>query len=423
MFCPVCGTRCLDEWAFCAGCGNPFHKSLQLRRTQPVASPASKRPTMSGLSTLINNILRNPKAAIFSISVLFVVVIIAFITLQYFTNSWPGSASLSIEQKQPETMPSLFAGGTEGFYADTEGLIDEETAHTYSQYVHEAQDAPVPADVYGTHEYSDFDDAQFDYIPQSLPDGHQVAEDFLLQFHSIFLNTMPTTGWGLEEGQFSYGWETIYGEWQQIISYDVPSMYYNSITGHYYDRYGNRFDADTPWIHGGRHANGFMLFDFDLNGIPDILILSSTGHHEWYGYLPHTLYRFIDGEYRRVYLQGDDGHTSFFPYSSFYHDPDGNLIGHAHVQLSAMGGAPSVFSLVTLDGSYASLSPLYRQRHVIYNNDYAYAVWRNYVTGEDYIPMDDPQVSQWYSSLVPARRLMDMEEEIIASILWRLSVG
>ena len=269
----------------------------------------------------------------------------------------------------------------------------------------DAQDVPATADA------------------QPPVDGRQVAEEFLMRFPSIFMDRMPTTGWGLEEGRFYIGSEMINGEWRQIVSYEVPDIYFCNLTWGYYDRYGNRIAYDVPWLVRGRHAFGFRLFDFDNSGIPDILILSSTGEHEWYGYLPHTLYRFIDGAYRRIYTSDRGERTSFFPYSDFFFDPEGNLIGNTYIPMPAMGGMPAVFYRVEFDGYWASFTPLYRQRNVIYNYNYAVTVWKNYVTGEDYIAVDDPEVARWRDALTPVPRLTALEDAITDSILWRRSVG
>lgn len=265
--------------------------------------------------------------------------------------------------------------------------------------------------------------------------GRRVAEEFLMQFPTIFMDTVPITGFWIEEGYFRLGWE-------EILTREVPILYFNMDTGGYYNRYGNRFAYDVPWLAGGLHAVRFQLFDFDNSGIPDILISSSTGVFEWYGFFPHTLYRYIDGAFRRIY--GGDAHasefdgdrrTSLFPYTYFYLDSEGNLVGYAWQQMPGMGGTPGIFSRIGFNDYRANIDVLARERRGFHDDDFShpFAVWKNYITGEDNITWNDPRVIGWSIDpniaaylpgtnirLTPVPRLLLLEESITESVSQRL---
>jgi len=272
---------------------------------------------------------------------------------------------------------------------------------------------------------------------------YSAIEEFLMQFPTIFMDIVPTTGQGpfggLEEGQFSLGWQEVNGQWQEITTYEVPDIYFNMDTWGYYDNNGNRFADDIPWLTRGRHAVSFQLFDFDNNGIPYILITSSTGDFDWYDFWPMTLYRFVDGEFRRVY--GGDmymdarhgGGTSIFPYSLFYFDPDGNLVGYGWRGLPGVGGTEGLFSQIDFSNSQTNINVMARERAEHDADWNRFFVWRNYITGEDNITWDDPRIVGWSVDtnivvdlpgsnirLTPILPMISLQEDIIGSVSQRL---
>ena len=189
--------------------------------------------------------------------------------------------------------------------------------------------------------------------------GKRVAEEFLMQLHTIFADgnqydefsrsgllkgeerfaAMPSLT-QLEDGRFFLGrernaeWDWYYG-WpmitsyepkfalgirgvevynelghsivvESIFSYEVPDIfirhYFNDPdrTG-FYNRNGNRI-TDAPWMLGSMYATGFSLWDLNNDGIPEIIV------YYWGNYIgtgdfgaPRVLFKYIDGAYRRIY--------------------------------------------------------------------------------------------------------------------------
>ena len=120
--------------------------------------------------------------------------------------------------------------------------------------------------------------------------GRQVAEEFLEQFESIFAHHL----WIDEEGIFWWGYSDLW-----------------------IDRFGNEVAADeVPFIleqWGNSIAFSFMLYDLDLDGIPEIIItfIQSTTHRDFF-------FKFIDGQYREI--------TSDISSFRFFYNQYGNLL-------------------------------------------------------------------------------------------------
>ena len=240
-------------------------------------------------------------------------------------------------------------------------------------------------------------------VQQISPFGKQVAIEFLSGFQSIFQSTK-----GLHDtntGGF-YAW--IDWEWVDIDDLpeaDIPLVFQSGVRGgvpdnwysdtygaffgnNFYDRQGNML-IDVPFIREshlpdwGTLADSFILFDFDGNGIPDIVVkfvergtqIWDDGRHEqgqgwgfsYHG--PFVLYRFIDGTYREVATlpsQSVGHYYATFP--SFYI----NDLGEKIVYVSDGHVCCQAYHFTFIDGG-AELEPIFFE--CIYGSDVWY--WWN----------------------------------------------
>ena len=280
-----------------------------------------------------------------------------------------------------------------------------------------------------TQEFTGTSEPTINYVEQAL----QTAEDFLMRFPTIFMDTVPRTGGWVGQGQFYMG--------QDVFSYDTPAIFYNIDTGGYYDANGNRFPHYTPWLTRGSHAYSFKLFDLDNSGIPYILISSYTEYGR-YAFLPHTLYRYINGEFRRVYggsspiITSGLEETSFFPHTSFFNKPDGSLVGFAWQNLMEYAhGTLRLFSAINFHGNWADVGVLAREITEFrphYGDQTRF--WRNYITGEylHYWPTPpagwdiNPDIATYLpgsdTRLTPIAPLTGLQWEITSRVQYRLGV-
>jgi len=158
-----------------------------------------------------------------------------------------------------------------------------------------------------------------------------IIEDFLMQFPTIFGDGLPD---GVHVVVDNFNWE-------------------NSGV---FDRDGNRLtEADTPWVLYGLYATEFTLWDFDNDGMPDIRIEYSGNDDSG---VMHSLFRFIDGEYRRVRIPNEWNNSGFSYYwgDGFYHtyylDSEGNLIEHGVTSVGTW------YNAITFDGRVATYNML-----------------------------------------------------------------
>lgn len=118
----------------------------------------------------------------------------------------------------------------------------------------------------------------------------------------------------LTTGRFSLGWERDGETLVQIITGEIPEIYIAILedqpgTGQgFFTREGNQI-TEAPWLlvetfQGSdliwtelRYANDFRLFDFNGNGIPDILVHFNQIFEGGYAGV-YRIFRYIDGEYR-----------------------------------------------------------------------------------------------------------------------------
>jgi hypothetical protein len=207
--------------------------------------------------------------------------------------------------------------------------------------------------------------------------------------------TIPITGggrfaFGLEEGQFLLDVEEIDGQWQNIVTYEIPDIFFNWDNIGYFDRYGNRI-TDVPWISMELYATGFSLWDYDHDGIPVILV------YYWGNYFgtgdggtPTVMFRFIDGEYRRVLSIPRWGQDLGFRYRwpsgfhpRYYFDGAGNIV------MGTSGIDGDWYDYVIFEGNVATFN------HIAITNSYwdeetarSVMTWHNFITGETNIPAD-----------------------------------
>ena len=140
--------------------------------------------------------------------------------------------------------------------------------------------------------------------------GRQAAENFLSGYLSLF-----SLGW--HHNDTFYRW----GSWSESEVLDeVPLVYVefewpkiNWYDGAVYDRGGNLFPDDVPFLNNTLIADLFWLYDFDDDGIPEILIRYTA---ETWSFT--VLYKYVDGKYRDVL------DARFWP--SFYTDDYNRVI-------------------------------------------------------------------------------------------------
>jgi hypothetical protein len=99
----------------------------------------------------------------------------------------------------------------------------------------------------------------------------------------------------------------------------------------------NNAPTEALWRLDDLVASGFMLYDFDNNGIPAIHIMYSNAEDPGIGF-PTSLFRFVDGEYRRVKTTHNDEWrteplvsdvwSTLGEFSHYFRDNNGNLIRH-----------------------------------------------------------------------------------------------
>jgi len=226
------------------------------------------------------------------------------------------------------------------------------------------------------------------------------VEDFLMGLPTIFYdNNIPRkvegefAEWaahsGMEEGQFFFGWDE--ETRQPFVTSEIPPIYFirkDWSNSEFYDRYGNRF-SDVPWIMWNHlYATDFLLFDFDQNGIPYIMVLY-WGNYEGSGDggAPASLFRFVDGEYRRIVsVNWWNGELDYqwFGTGVYFLDENGSLVLNRppFVDLS------SEYYFVNFDRSFAEVDNIASLWHS-WDGEENHVSWINHITGIDGISTDD----------------------------------
>ena len=185
------------------------------------------------------------------------------------------------------------------------------------------------------------------------PHGRQAAEELLSRYLTIF--QMPYIGWRDADTGNLYANIDVFNDGPAVPlaeSGASPLVFFGGtsieselwggeiVRGFYFD--GTAFDrngniiADTPFImdfaYGGIaviHAVFFSLYDFDNDGIPEILIGFQRVFHgvTWgHAYTYYKFYRFVDGAYRM------EGLVPIGRYHQFLRDSQGNILISTDVQ-------------------------------------------------------------------------------------------
>ena len=275
--------------------------------------------------------------------------------------------------------------------------------------------------------------------------GRQVAEEFLSEKTTIFTNfsfltARAETVWDadrrrlMQTGRFVLGVEEIDGIWQQIISYEAPDMYLSPTEAGewaFFDRQGNRI-YDAPWMYVWReddwselyYASDFRLFDFNNNGIPDIFIhFNQTFEGGYAGF--YRIFRFVDGEYRMLEMQGwiSRIHDLFF-------DSEGRIIVfgnsdyHGEYQYSYLVLTDELAEFHHVAGLDFLASDCYNdiwnawQKHHWYQSEETADGWRLADSWRNH----NPTIFGTDIPLTPIYALTDLRQEIIASLRERYSV-
>ena len=177
--------------------------------------------------------------------------------------------------------------------------------------------------------------------------GQQLAEEFVLQFSSIALDSIMPIADPRWEGEYMIGWGVV----DMIFTTVTPNIYFHDRGWDYgsgfYTRYGTRI-TDVPWIrYYYFYATDFNFWDLGNNGIPDITIVY---RHVRYGYLRTVLYRFVDGAYQSVSY-------SFLPYFLLLSDEQGQLIIVTYTWVG-IGVWPHGAFYVSFIGTEMNLEPI-----------------------------------------------------------------
>ena len=300
-------------------------------------------------------------------------------------------------------------------------------------------------------------------VPEPTPEptippedyGRLVAEEFISTLTTIFTGIVRAeTAWDedinapVTTGQFilSWGWDEN-GVWYANTTDEVPDFYFGPIeTGRYewgfIDRHGNRVLYGVPWLYTQRfehytlegelrisysqnYANYFLLFDFDNNGIPVIFVHFNQTFDGGYGGF-YRVFRYVDGEYRMLETKAFvDGVEHPEPWRAwlgsmheFFIDDTGRIIAFIHSEYHGV----SQYEHLVLTDEHAEL-------HLItaldFNNDWEawqQHHWVDWSTGvrADCWTLHNPTIFGTDISLAPAQPLVDLQEEITASIMGRL---
>ena len=116
--------------------------------------------------------------------------------------------------------------------------------------------------------------------------GQQVAADFLKDFTTLFIN-VARIEWGHDPSEIS------------LAVTEAGTL-------EFFDSYGNTI-IDAPWIYRRQfdtydsihYANYFKLFDFDNDGIPEILMHFNQTFEGCYGGF-YRIFKYINGAYRML---------------------------------------------------------------------------------------------------------------------------
>jgi len=140
--------------------------------------------------------------------------------------------------------------------------------------------------------------------------GWQVAADFLRDFTTLFVD-VARVDWGYEPSEISVA----------ITEEGASALV---------DSYGNII-VDAPWIYPRllHYADYFKLFDFDNDGIPEILVHFQQTFVGCYGGF-YRIFKYIDGTYRMLEMaafeNGEETWVRFGTIHDLFIDENGRII-------------------------------------------------------------------------------------------------
>ena len=215
---------------------------------------------------------------------------------------------------------------------------------------------------------------------------HQALEDFLSQFTTLF----------------SFGVRFDEDEDYSNMPYLV---YWDHIRGAFFD-YSNNEISEAPFIRNEvTFADSFVLYDFDGNGVPDILIRWRFGGTSMARVTHH---RFIDGEYREMSVRHSNEYDFFFDdtgqpiarYTDWY--GSGALVGYYSLRFTSNN---IVSELIADFHEEFQISEAWEEHHIL---------------NHPYPPIQNPTMFGTDRPLTRVPRLTALEEELTASIIQRL---
>ena len=229
-------------------------------------------------------------------------------------------------------------------------------------------------------------------------DGRQLAEDFLSQYLSIF----------------SFSW--VYSNEDTLVRWD------NHHSFGFVDRYGNAI-THAPFLlpYHMHRAVEFYLYDFNNDGIPEIVIWYAAPDTSWNIYV---VYKFIDGEYRAIHQKNEGSPPIFFT------DPLGRMV---ILHNSDFGGNYGYF-LVTSHNNNVYVETIVEaigpdENRVFLNHltgeRFDMSFWWEHHNAFDYDPSFSGSITlpgMPDMQLITVDRLTELEVEITNSIRQRLGV-
>ena len=492
MFCGNCGKPIAKGIMFCGECGSKVEQAGKPKKTkvtpavqenkQPASDTSVQQMKTSDVQTVAPQLAsvseqpkkfapkpkKSPNKAI-------IAVVAVLLVIGLGVGSFLLWNSLSESEEYPAFAQTENGNGETDISAVTDNIMPTDEEHPPT----EIEDVPIfVLEMPGISEY-----------------GRSVAEEFLMQFPMMFATTfnhwmggeigvgeqrffgVPMQyGYELDDGRFQAGWDdqwqpiivnerrfqlgvvgseritTDWGDWiatEPILTSEVPDFYLRRFrdswerTG-FYDRHGNRI-FDEPWMLDTLYATNFSLWDFDRNGIPSIMIYY-WGNNEGSGDggAPASLFRYINGEFRRVsYFQHQvwqwgepsDATPWWFPWQSYYFDDTGNLIGYFYGIVEPM----PVYASIFFNNNLANKNVIARAEADWENFDWEGSepmrfYWTNYLTRE--VGFESPIHIPWSenvsgertiprtnTNLIPLTSLDSLQEDISISTTHRLNVA